>query len=202
MTNIDFRPSAHFTLAEAMRSQEAVRHGIDNLPPRNVFPALAAISENIFEPIRTHFGIPYTPQSWFRCEALERRLCWTSFINWCKRRTREPNEESWAIYFDRKQHPKGCAGDLELPGIPNYELAKWIRDNLEFDQLILEFHVWGKPSSGWVHASFVDGENRGEVLTIGRGKALPGLPDYDYAELALSAGLLAALTSQTSVTWE
>lgn len=179
MNAIDIRISDHFTLAEAARSQTAVRHGIDNLPPRDLTPALTGVAENILEPVRQAYSIPFSPSSWYRCEALERRLCWTSFINWCKRRKREPDEESWAIYFDRKQHPKGCAGDLELPGISNYELAKWMRDNLEFDQLILEFHVWGKPTSGWVHASYVEGKNRGEVLTIGRGRALQGLPDYD-----------------------
>lgn len=179
MTDAENKISQHFTLREAARSQTAARHGIDNTPPSTVRPALIKVAESILEPVRAHYGIPFSPNSWFRCEALERRLCWTSFERSCERRNREPDEENWAIYFDRKQHPKGCAVDIELPGVSNYDLAKWIRDNLEFDQLILEFHVWDNPTSGWVHASFVEGENRGEVLTIGRGRALKGLPEYD-----------------------
>jgi len=56
-----------------------------------------------------------------------------------------------------------------VPGVPNAELAEWIRDNLEFDQLILEFYTPGIPDSGWVHVSYLaDGDNRGECLTATR----------------------------------
>jgi len=71
---------------------------------------------------------------------------------------------------ERSQHMTGHAVDFEIPGVSNYDVAVWVRDNLEFDQLILEFYTPGVPSSGWVHASFVtDRPNRKEVLTIGKG---------------------------------
>ena len=63
------------------------------------------------------------------------------------------------------QHCKGQAVDIECPGTPNYDVAKWIEDNLEFDQLILEFYTPGIPDSGWVHVSYNSEENRKSVLT-------------------------------------
>ena len=81
MNNMDIPLSDHFTLTEAARSQTAVRYGIDNLPPRDLTPALKGVAENILEPVRAYYGIPYSPTSWYRCEALERRLCWRSFLS-------------------------------------------------------------------------------------------------------------------------
>jgi hypothetical protein len=56
------------------------------------------------------------------------------------------------------------AADIECPAISNMELAEWIRDNLEFDQLILEFYTPSDPASGWVHVSYNKEENRKRVL--------------------------------------
>ena len=70
---------------------------------------------------------------------------------------------------DNSQHVFGMAADLEAPAISNFELAKWIQDNLNFDQLILEFYEKGDPASGWVHCSYrTDGQNRKEVKTASR----------------------------------
>jgi hypothetical protein len=61
---------------------------------------------------------------------------------------------------------RGQAVDFEVPGVSNYELAKWISENLIYDQLILENYTPGQPNSGWVHCSVVSGHNREECLTI------------------------------------
>ena len=64
---------------------------------------------------------------------------------------------------------QGQAADLEAPAVSNYDLAEWISQELEFDQLILEFYTPGDPASGWVHCSYRnDGENRKEILTASR----------------------------------
>ena len=65
---------------------------------------------------------------------------------------------------------QGEAVDIECPGTSNYEVAKWIFDNLQYDQLILEFYTPGIPDSGWVHVSLhLDNEgmfiNRKQALT-------------------------------------
>ena len=63
------------------------------------------------------------------------------------------------------QHCKGQAVDIEAPGRSNLGIAKWVEDNLEFDQLILEFYTPGIPNSGWVHVSYNTDGNRKSVLT-------------------------------------
>jgi zinc D-Ala-D-Ala carboxypeptidase len=76
-------------------------------------------------------------------------------------------------------HCKGLAADIEIPGVANAELAEWIRDNLEYTQLILEYYTRGVPDSGWVHASFDPANLKKQVLDGHRenGKTvyLPGL---------------------------
>ena len=71
------------------------------------------------------------------------------------------------------------AVDMEVPGVPNAELAQWIVDNLEFTQVILEFYTPGVPDSGWVHASYVPEDLKRQVLTAtkqnGKTVYLPGL---------------------------
>jgi zinc D-Ala-D-Ala carboxypeptidase len=58
------------------------------------------------------------------------------------------------------------AADIEIPGIPNADLAQWIKDNCEFRQLILEFYTpGGPPDSGWVHVSYNPADNKKQVLT-------------------------------------
>lgn len=69
----------------------------------------------------------------------------------------------------------GQAVDFEIPGISNYEVAKWISVNLIYDQLILENYVSGKPNSGWVHCSIINGQNRMQVLTINGSNKREGL---------------------------
>lgn len=151
--------SSNFTLAEAMKSQTALRLGIDNRPADDLIPALTAVAENILEPARAHFGIPFAPSSWFRCRELNRAI----------------GSE------DGSQHVAGAAVDFEIPGVSNARLARWCRDNLvDFDQLILEFWNPDDPAAGWVHCSYVYPtvrRPRSEVLTIGTGGAAPGLPD-------------------------
>ena len=55
--------------------------------------------------------------------------------------------------------------DIECPGTPNYDVASWIAENLDFDQLILEFYTPGIADSGWVHVSYKSEGNRKSVLT-------------------------------------
>jgi hypothetical protein len=71
------------------------------------------------------------------------------------------------------------AADIEIPGVPNAELAQWVKDNLEFTQLILEFYTPGIPDSGWVHISFDPKNLKKQVMTAtkrdGKTVYLPGL---------------------------
>ncbi|MDP2150314.1 MAG: D-Ala-D-Ala carboxypeptidase family metallohydrolase [Parvibaculum sp.] len=152
------RLSRHFTLAEAMASNKARERGIDNTPPEALIPRLAFVAETILERVRAHYGIPIVYDgglSWYRCDALNRAIGGAP----------------------TSQHVKGEAVDIEVRGIPNIELARFVRDHLDFDQLILENWNGRDPSSGWVHVSAVAGRKmRGEVLTYRNGVKSRGLP--------------------------
>ena len=136
--------SQNFSLAEMVKSQVALRKGIDNYPDGTSIDNLRLLAENILQPIRDEFG-SFIVSSGFRCP----ELC---------------------IAIGSKitsQHAKGQAADFEVAGVDNYELALWIEDHLPFDQLILECYKENDKNSGWIHCSYVH-EPRKETLTFDR----------------------------------
>lgn len=76
------------------------------------------------------------------------------------------------------QHGRGEAGDFEVPGVANLTVARWIRDTIPFDQLILEAWSPGEANAGWVHCSYRHDRFRKSVLRTPTGKApyFAGLP--------------------------
>ena len=135
--------SLHFTLEEMIKSQAGDRAGIDNLPPPACREALRALCLHVLEPIRERFG-PVIITSGYRGPELNRIVGSSS----------------------SSQHPKGEAADIEVPGMANADLARWIEKHLEYDQLILECYKPGIPSSGWVHVSYkAHTPNRKQELT-------------------------------------
>ena len=127
----------------------ADRCKIDNTAPPEIAKNLVLVAENILEPIRKNF------KSWFRCLELNYKL------------NSKPTS----------QHVKGQAVDIEIPSISNLKLAHWINNNLDYDQLLLEFYKFDDPFAGWVHVSYVSPEdNRKQALTIGK-RTIIGLPD-------------------------
>lgn len=134
--------SEHFSLNELTRSAIALRHAIGNLPGPLEVINLTRLARYILEPVRRHFNIPYRPSSAYR-SAQVNRLVGSA---------------------PTSQHLTGQAADFEIPTIANGDLALWIKANLTFDQLILEFHHPDDPGSGWVHCSYVTDHNRNECL--------------------------------------
>ena len=148
--------SPHFTLSEFTKSQTAERNGIDNTPDDAQIERMKILCENVLEPVRDFFGKSFSPSSGFRSEALCTKI--GSKIT--------------------SQHAKGEAVDFEIPGLDNKDVAVWMIDNLQFDQLILEYYVPGEPNSGWIHVSYKGEGNRNEVLTMTKGAGYSfGLPD-------------------------
>ena len=156
-----------FTYGEIYKSDTAIRNNIDNTPPEEVVKNAIVLAKKVLMPVREHFGIPFSPVSWFRCEKLERFINEKAYRDWCTKHGKKVNAASWAAYFALKSHPKGESVDFEIPGVDNDKLYQWILKNLEFDQLIREFPVKGDPASGWVHGSFSSVKNRKESFTIG-----------------------------------
>jgi hypothetical protein len=136
------RLSQNFTIQEYIKSQTALRQGIDNTPTEEHMGNATALFRNVVQKVRDQFGVTVI-NSGYRGEALNKAVGGSS----------------------RSQHCKGEAVDIECPGTPNYDVAKWIEDNLDFDQLILEFYTPGVPDSGWVHVSYKSEGNRKSVLT-------------------------------------
>ena len=131
--------SDHFSLQELTKSSTAERRGIANEPDDEAVENLIMVCEMVLEPVREQYGIPFIPNSGFRCLELNRAIGSS----------------------DRSQHTTGEAVDFEVPSISNKEVALWVKENCKFDQLILEFYKEGDPASGWVHCSYViEGENR------------------------------------------
>lgn len=141
----------HFTLEELTRSDVATRLGIDNTPKDNHLASLKLLCEHVLEPVRAHFG-PVRINSGYRSLSLNMSINpMTSTINVLSK------------------HCLGQAADFEIDGVPNGDVAKWCVENLpEFHQVILEYYIKGQPNSGWVHVSYVPGDQKKKVLTASR----------------------------------
>ncbi len=163
------KSTKHFKLTELYGSSTASRLGINNAPESaEIEDNLIAAAQALLEPIRVHFGIPFSPQSGYRSDALERAITWDKgFKSWCARNKKPHNEASWSEYFGRKSHPRGEAFDIKIPGISTKVLFDYMKANIsEFDQLIMENYDPSKPNSGWVHASFSRTRNRKQILEL------------------------------------
>jgi len=131
----------NFTLQELIKSDTAIRKGIDNNPNADQVEKLKRLCENILQPVRDHFGrvkITSGYRSPDLCVAIG------SSVN--------------------SQHAKAEAADFEVIGVDNAEVADWVYTNCRPDQLILEFYTPGEPNSGWIHASWVEFNPRVQYL--------------------------------------
>jgi hypothetical protein len=154
--------SKNFSLAELCKSQTATRKGINNIPDSSfdsdIIDNLKALCQNVLQPIRDNYNAPFSPSSGYRCPELNTAIGGSK----------------------TSQHSRGLAADIEIAGVPNAVLAQWIEDNLDYDQLILEFYKKDIPNSGWVHVSYNIEEsalvkNRKESLTYDGKKYMKGL---------------------------
>lgn len=148
------RYSKNFPRWEMLKSQAAVRLGINNEPTEEHEENLHALAVNVLQKVRDHFGI-VSVSSGYRSPELNKAIGGA----------------------ENSQHSKGEAADIEVqnPRVSNWELARWIQLNCEFDQLILEY-PGENPKDGWVHVSYKrNGGNRKEVLSKLPGRYVRGL---------------------------
>jgi zinc D-Ala-D-Ala carboxypeptidase len=143
------RLSTNFTLKEMTASATARKIGDPNQPPAATVAALRDLCVHVLEPVRAHFGRPVRINSAYRSARVNAAV------------GSKPGS----------QHRIGQAADIEVEGVSNADVARWIRDTIDFDQLILEAHRPGKPDSGWVHVSWRPERRRGKdgpggVLTM------------------------------------
>ncbi len=138
--------STHISYKEATHSNTATRRGIKNEPTEKQLEAMKALAKKVFEPLRKHFDKPIKINSFFRSIALNKAIGGSS----------------------TSQHCKGEAIDLDATtGFNNKQIYNYIKDNLEYDQLIWEFGTDKEPD--WVHVSYrADGKNRRQQLRASR----------------------------------
>jgi zinc D-Ala-D-Ala carboxypeptidase len=131
--------SAHFALGEFTRSESAKREGLDNTPTAEHLENLKTLCEKVLEPIRLKYG-SINISSGYRGKMLNH------FIG-------------GSVSSD---HCVGRAADIDMDdsgtGVTNKEIFEYIKNNLEFDQLINEFNY------SWVHVGYRQGANRKQVL--------------------------------------
>lgn len=141
--------SEHLDLSEVTRSESAKRNGISNMPTEAHIANFKLLAEKIFEPIRTHFRCPIIISSGYRSKELNAAIGGSL----------------------TSQHCQGEAIDIDMDGTPNGVTNRmvfdYIKDNLNFDQLIYEFGDANNPD--WVHVSYEStGKQRKQVLRATR----------------------------------
>ena len=137
--------TANITLDELTKTQTAERKGINNNPNPAQIENLKALAVNILQPVRSHYDKPLIISSGFRCA----ELC---------------IEIGSSVNSQHVADDSAAPADFEIPGVDNRALASWIRSELEFDQLILEFYRDNEPTSGWIHCSYSTNHNRNQSL--------------------------------------
>ena len=139
--------SKNLALAEVTRSETAKRKGISNMPTPEHLENFKKLAENVFQPIRDHFGVPIRISSGYRSAALNKAIGGAS----------------------SSQHCSGEAIDIDMDGttVTNAQIFNYIKDNLNFDQLIWEFGTDANPD--WVHVSYEStGKQRKQILVAKR----------------------------------
>ena len=136
--------SQNFTLKEMTQSQTALRNHIDNSPNDLQIQNIEELVKNILQPLRDYYEAPLKITSCYRSPALCEKIGSSSNSQHCANR--------------------GAAADFEIPGYDNKQVASHIKNNFDFDQLILEYYDESDINSGWIHCSFLSNKNRKESL--------------------------------------
>jgi hypothetical protein len=140
--------SKHISYKEGTYSITATRLGFDNTPNNKQLDNMELVAERVFEPLREWVGGPIKVNSFFRGSKLNKAIGGAK----------------------KSQHAKGQAIDIDdsYGNATNAEMFHWIKDNLEFDQLIWEFGDDDNPN--WLHVSYIgDISNRNRCLRAYRG---------------------------------
>ena len=133
----------NFSLHEMTKSETALRKGLVNDPLDNELGNLITLAEKVLQPVRDHYGVGVKVNSGYR----------------------SPDVNAAVGGSRTSDHCKGMAADIEIAGLPNAELAQYIKDNLKYTQLILEFYTPGISDSGWVHVSYDENNLKCQTLT-------------------------------------
>jgi zinc D-Ala-D-Ala carboxypeptidase len=133
----------NFSLHEMTKSETALRKNMPNEPTEADIANLKLLAEKVLQPLRDHYGVGIKVNSGYR----------------------SPDVNAAVGGSRTSDHCKGQAADIEIAGVPNATLAQYIKDSLQYTQLILEFYTPGVPDSGWVHVSYDANNLKRQTLT-------------------------------------
>jgi zinc D-Ala-D-Ala carboxypeptidase len=138
--------STNLSLAEVTRSETAKRRGISNMPTAEHIENFKKLAVNIFQPIREHFGKPIIISSGYRSAELNKAIGGSL----------------------SSQHSSGEAIDIDMDGtdITNAQIFNYIKENLNFDQMIWEFGTDTNPD--WVHVSFAANRSQRKQILVAK----------------------------------
>jgi hypothetical protein len=138
--------STNLSLAEVTRSETAKRRGISNMPTAEHIENFKKLAANIFQPIREHFGKPIIISSGYRSAELNKAIGGSL----------------------SSQHSSGEAIDIDMDGtdITNAQIFNYIKENLNFDQMIWEFGTDTNPD--WVHVSFASNRSQRKQILVAK----------------------------------
>ena len=138
--------SKHISYHEGTYSRTAERRYLDNTPNKEQLKCMKEVAENLFEPLRKWVGGPIKINSFFRGEPVNTAIGGST----------------------RSQHMKGQAIDIDdtFKHKTNAEMYHYIKDNLDFDQMIWEFGTDKNPN--WLHISWVSHRPNRKKLTIAK----------------------------------
>jgi hypothetical protein len=138
--------STNLSLAEVTRSETAKRRGISNMPTPEHIENFKKLAVNIFQPIREHFGKPIIISSGYRSAELNKAIGGSL----------------------SSQHCSGEAIDIDMDGtdITNAQVFNYIKENLNFDQMIWEFGTDANPD--WVHVSFAANRSQRKQILVAK----------------------------------
>lgn len=139
--------SEHLTLKEVTKSNTASRHGIDNTPTELHLKNLKVVAEKVFEPLRNHFGVSIGISSGYRSKELNTAVKGSKTSQHCK---------GEALDIDADMYGK----------ITNAEIFHYVKDNLEFTQLIWEYGTDDEPN--WVHVGYDPNNLKKQVLKVSK----------------------------------
>ena len=147
--------SDNVTMKEATKSHTAIRHGISNLPTEDHLSNMILVAENVFQPLREHFDVSIGISSFYRSAELNKKVGGA---------TRSQHLKGQAIDIDADMYDKFVTVEAFEPKVllTNKMIFDWIVENVEFDTIIWEFGTVDNP--GWVHVSYVAGNNRKRKL--------------------------------------
>lgn len=156
--------SEYVSLAEVTHSNTAISRGLDNTPTTNQLLLIQALCLNVFDKLREHTGAPIKINSVFRGPELNKAIGGSKTSQHCVGINSSNRNYGAAMDIDDYYWRKG------INKFNNTEMGDWIRENLDYDQLIYEKPVNGYP--GWIHVSYrSDGKNRKEnLIYLGSGR--------------------------------